>query len=155
MRFTRPRSAMAALLLTVGVGLPLSIAAAGPAAAATCSGGGCDHQNPYGAGCFSGSYVVYDIPTGGAAAGYAARVRLWYSPACSTVWASIYDVPPGAPSWASVTRHSDGLTLSCQVDVGGVQSSATSCYTNMLYDGNSTSYATGVAGNWSASTPSY
>lgn len=125
-----------------------------PASAATCSGYGCDHQNPYGAGCFNGSSVVQSAtigPTG-------ASVYLHYSPACRTVWASIVNSPPAEPGdsaggSAYINRNSDGASGFCNAG------SASSCYTNMLYDGGVTSYAsaqvdTGFA-IYSARTASY
>lgn len=141
----------AAMISAAGV----SAATVTPALAATCSGHGCDHQNPYGAGCSNGSEIIYDEQLNGATA----HVRLWYSPSCRTVWASIYDAP--APDgtgegYAEIHRNSDGLTLECQVQQGD-----NNCYTNMLYDGGVTSYAYGYYNDGdpgeigSASTPSF
>lgn len=104
---------------------------------ATCSGYGCDGQNPYGAGCFTGSRVVDDkeLPV------VHSHVRLHYSPACRTVWASIYNAArsPGATAaLADIHRNSDKHRYTC--DVPDKQSS---CYTKMLYDGGTTSHAYG------------
>jgi hypothetical protein len=124
------------------------VVVAGPAAAVTCSGYGCDHQNPYGSGCSNSGQVIYDVPLGysdgvGGTA-YDGHVRLHYSTTCRTVWASVYGLAHAVGSSddksasAHVHRNSDGTTLTCNVASG-----STSCYTNMLYDGGVTSYATG------------
>jgi hypothetical protein len=131
----------AALIAAIGISAPAS---ATPARAgrvspeATCSGYGCDNQNPYGAGCFTGSYVAESAQIGPTTA----EIYLHYSPSCRTVWASIVNAPPqtvnNAGGYADVHRNSDNHRLSCNA---GYQ---TSCYTNMLYDGNVTSHAYGT-----------
>lgn len=146
----RPRHRRLALLLGVAAVASASlVSTAGPAAAVTCSGYGCDRQNPYGSGCQTGSVVKYDVPLG-----MGPRVRLHYSAACRTVWASIYDVPSGWQSYADVHRNSDGLELYCY------PGSYSSCYTNMLYDGGVTSHAYGwvsfgSGGTEAVATPDY
>lgn len=115
---------------------------ASPASAT--SGYGYDGQNPYGAGCFNGSYVVDDKALGQTGA----HVRLHYSPSCRTVWASIYNATapePGnsAGGHADIHRNSDNHRFDCQVYAGD----GGSCYTAMLYDGGVTSHAYGTEDN--------
>ncbi len=114
-----------------------------PDASAT-SGFGYDGQNPYGTGCINGSSVVDDKALGATGA----HVRLHYSPACRTVWASIYNATapePGnsAGGHADIHRNSDSHRFDCQVTAG----SGGSCYTAMLYDGGTTSHAFGTEDN--------
>ena len=127
--------------------------------AATCSGYGCDGQNPYGTGCFSGSEIIYDLPLVDAAGIPNGRVRLWYSPGCRTVWASIYDAPAGdgaGQGSADIHRNSDNHRFDC-----GIPAGKSSCYTAMLYDGGVTSHAHAVfspgtsPGTASATTPNF
>ena len=130
--------AIAAFLCSV-----LAVAAFATPAHAT-SGYGYDGQNPYGSGCFTGSYVVDDKAIGSTGA----HIRLHYSPSCRTVWASIYDATapePGnsAGGHADVHRNSDNSRFDCQVEAGD----GGSCYTAMLYDGGTTSHAYGTEDN--------
>jgi hypothetical protein len=134
-------------------------AAAIPASAATCSGYGCDGQNPYGAGCFNGSEVVYDLALTNSIGQSAGRVRLWYSPSCRTVWATIYNAPSpdgAGEGWADIHRNSDNDRFDCSIPQG-----ASSCYTAMLYDGGTTSHAHAeytpgtIYGTASATTPNF
>jgi hypothetical protein len=149
------RSAVAVLALMAASAA--GVVSAGSADAATCLGAACDRQNPYGAGCAADGEVIYDDSVGGAAEGMDPRVRLWYSPSCGAVWASIYNSvgPDGGGGVASITRNSDGLTLSCQVDVTPVQSTPSSCYTNMLDDLTSTAYASASQYVYFARTADY
>jgi hypothetical protein len=132
----------AALIAVIGISAPAfaTPAWAGRVPSATCSGYGCDNQNPYGAGCFTGSYVAESAPVG--PAGSTAAIYLHYSPSCRTVWASIVNAPPqtvnNAGGYADVHRNSDNHRLSCNAGY------KTSCYTNMLYDGGVTSHAYGT-----------
>jgi Protein of unknown function (DUF2690) len=105
--------------------------------ASASSGYGYDNQNPYSTGCFRGSYVAESThigPTG-------ASIYLHYSPSCRTVWASVVNAPPqtanNAGGFADVHRNSDNARLTCNAG------HKTSCYTNMLYDGGTTSHAFG------------
>lgn len=147
--------AFAAVSLTAGL---LNVATATSAFAATCSGYGCDGQNPYGAGCFTGSIVVDDEPLVNQFGQSAGRVRLHYSPACRTVWGSIYDAPSPdgtGQGWADIHRNSDNHRFDCAVPVN-----QSSCYTSMLYDGGVTShahaeYSPGTIANTSATTINY
>lgn len=151
----RALSVFAAVSMAAGV---LNVAAATSAFAATCSGYGCDGQNPYGAGCFTGSFVVDDEPLVNGFGQSAGRVRLHYSPACRTTWGSIYDAP--APDGtgqgsAEIHRNSDGRQYTCEIPAN-----QSSCYTAMVYDGNVTSYAyamysPGTIANTSGRTISY
>ncbi|HEY2579312.1 MAG TPA: DUF2690 domain-containing protein [Streptosporangiaceae bacterium] len=136
---------LAAAVITTGTPASAAMAtasagAAGLTAAVSCSGYGCDGQNPYGSGCFTGSKVIDDVLlTSPGGTSYGPRVRLWYSPACHTVWASMYDAPyEGAegPGDADIHRNSDNSRYDCSVPLND-----SSCYTNMLYDGGVTSHA--------------
>jgi hypothetical protein len=131
---------MAVLGAVVALGVAL-LATAAPATAASCSGYGCDGANPYGAGCFTGSTVVADDPLYDPSGYYTyGRVRLHYSKACRTVWASIYDATAtySGQAYSDIHRNSDGTEIYCFVPVNG-----SSCYTGMLYDGGVTSHAYG------------
>lgn len=151
----RAASVFAAVSLAAGV---LNVATATSAFAATCSGYGCDGQNPYGAGCFSGSVVVDDRPLVNQFGQSAGRVRLHYSSACRTVWGSIYNAPSPdgtGQGWADIHRNSDNHRFDCAVPIN-----QSSCYTAMLYDGGVTShahaeYSPGTIANTSATTIDY
>jgi hypothetical protein len=128
--------AIAAPNEAAGANTTAMIALPGPVSRAT-SGYGYDNQNPYGTGCFTGSYVAESAligPTG-------ASIYLHYSPGCRAVWASIVNAPPqtanNAGGYADVHRNSDNARLACNAGY------KTSCYTNMLYDGGVTSHAYG------------
>jgi Protein of unknown function (DUF2690) len=132
----------------------------GPKPQVTCSGYGCDGQNPYGSGCFTGSEIEYNTelvdPLGQPVGAY---VRLWYSPTCRTVWATIYDAPSPdgtGEGWADIHRNSDNDRFTCEIP-----QNASSCYTLMLYDGGVTSHAHGewtpgtFPGTATATTPDF
>lgn len=62
-----------------------------PAAAATCSGSGCNGLNPITTGCTTGAYVVgetdiYDVFS----SDYIGGVQLWWSPTCETAWSYVH-----------------------------------------------------------------
>lgn len=152
----RAASAFAAVSLAAGF---LNVAAATSAfAAVTCSGYGCDGQNPYGTGCITGSSVVDDRPLVNQFGQSAGRVRLHYSPACHTVWGSIYNAPSPdgtGEGWADIHRNSDNHRFNCEVPIN-----QSSCYTAMLYDFHVTSHAhaefsPGNIANTSATTIDY
>lgn len=139
--------ATAALAGTLAVATPASAAfatagpgALGPRPAVSCSGYGCDGQNPYGSGCFNSSEIIYNVQlTDGLGQGVGAYVRLWYSTTCRTVWASMYNAPytsGGGQGDADIHRNSDNHRFDCQVPLN-----ESSCYTAMLYDGGTTSHA--------------
>jgi hypothetical protein len=116
------------------------IVGASPAAAVTCSGYGCDGKSPSGSGCSSASQIINDVPLGysdnvGGTA-YDGHVRLYYSSLCRTVWAYVYGLSSDSTATAHVYRNSDGHQQGCSAG-------NSSCTTNMLYDANVTSYATG------------
>jgi hypothetical protein len=126
------------------IAMPLTFLIPGTASAATCSGYGCDGVSATASGCSSDAYTaeqvnVYDSHESGIELGY---VQLRYSPSCRTVWAKTVNFNEGYVA-AVVHRNSDGVTESCS---GGTYSSSYggwACQTNMLYDGNVTSYAWG------------
>jgi len=78
------------VLIAVAFGLLTEIAVA-PAAAATCSGSGCNGLNPITTGCTTGAYVVgetdiYDTFS----SDYIGSVQLWWSPTCETAWSYVH-----------------------------------------------------------------
>jgi hypothetical protein len=100
--------------------LTLLMTTAGPAAAASCSGGGCNGLDPYATGCAQGAYEVTSAgrflqnPYGGT---NGSVVHLFWSPSCQTNWAVV--TQPGTCSdvlgtavWANVTSLSTGQTVS-------------------------------------------
>ena len=90
----RPRLGRASRLLAtlavlaVPLGAVVTLTTAQPAAAATCSGTGCNNTDPYATGCGSGDYVVHSA----ADRVYGGTLQLWYGPNCGTNWTR-YDSP--------------------------------------------------------------
>jgi hypothetical protein len=139
-----PRRIRGAALAVAGLLGSAAVFTAVAAPAQATSGYGYDGQNPYGSGCFNGSYVVDDKALGRTGA----HVRLHYSPNCRTVWASIYNATAAEPGnsaggHADIHRNSDNHRFDCQVYAGD----GGSCYTAMLYDGGVTSHAHGTEDN--------
>ena len=78
------------LLRVFAAGL-LGVLAAFPAAAATCSGSGCNGLNPVTTGCTTGAYVVSETDIyDGFSSGYIGGVQLWWSPTCETAWSYVH-----------------------------------------------------------------
>jgi hypothetical protein len=77
-------SAATVLILGAAAGLPAL--SAGAAQAATCSGYGCDNQDPVATGCDAGAYTVTSAPITYQGITYG-TVELRWSPACQTNWA--------------------------------------------------------------------
>lgn len=134
-------------------------ASAGQVRPATCSGYSCDGQSPYSTGCINGSEIPYDLPLTNSIGQSAGRVRLWYSPTCRTVWATIYNAPSPdgtGEGWADIHRNSDNHRFTCYIPQG-----SSSCWTYMLYDGGVTSHAHAeytpgtIYGTASATTPNF
>lgn len=110
-----------------------------------------DGLGPYATGCVNGSYVAES-----ATLGDGAKLYLYYSPSCRTVWAGIEGsvaTTNNAGAAAAVHRPADGGREYCS---GG---SSGHCHTAMLYDGGFLSYAHGTDDpgyqTYSASTSSY
>jgi len=66
----------------------ISTLAIAPASAATCSGYGCDSQDPVATGCSSGSYTVKSAPVAYNGVQYG-TVELRWSPTCQTNWSRL------------------------------------------------------------------
>ena len=65
--------------------------AATSAAAATCSGSGCNGLSPSATGCTTGAYVVSDTDIyDGFSSNYIGGVQLWWSPTCGAAWSYVY-----------------------------------------------------------------
>ena len=78
------------LLMALAAGL-LVVLAALPAAAATCSGSGCNGLNPSTTGCTTGAYVVSETDIYDSfSSDYIGGVQLWWSPTCETAWSYVY-----------------------------------------------------------------
>lgn len=99
-----------------------------------------DNKDPSSTGCNNSAYTVDTVylPSGSNA-----RLLLRYSPACRTVWAHVIGAAVkvagnNAGGSARIHRNWDNVGLDCVSPVGG-----TGCYTNMLYDGGTTSHAHG------------
>jgi hypothetical protein len=61
------------------------------AAAATCSGSGCNGLNPIATGCTTGAYVVSETDIYDAfSSDYIGGVQLWWSPTCETAWSYVH-----------------------------------------------------------------
>src|SRR5215471_9809212 len=84
-RAGRLLAALAVLAIPMGTA---TVLAAQPAAAATCSGTGCNDTDPYATGCSYNNYEVH----GAADPVYGGTLELWYGPSCGTNWTR-YDSP--------------------------------------------------------------
>lgn len=155
----RIMGAAATASLVAGFMTVAAPASAGQVKPATCSGYSCDGQSPYSTGCINGSEIPYDLPLTNSIGQSAGRVRLWYSPTCRTVWATIYDAPSPdgtGEGWADIHRNSDNHRFTCYIPQG-----SSSCWTYMLYDGGVTSHAHAeytpgtIYGTASATTPNF
>lgn len=155
----RVMCAAATMGLAAGLMTVAAPAWAGRISPDTCSGYGCDGQSPYSTGCINGSEIPYDLPLTNSIGQSAGRVRLWYSPSCRTVWATIYDAPSPdgtGEGWADIHRNSDNHRFTCDIPQG-----FSSCWTYMLYDGGVTSHAHAeytpgtISGTASATTPNF
>ncbi|WP_158264072.1 DUF2690 domain-containing protein [Amycolatopsis sp. CA-126428] len=102
----------------------ISIAAAGAANAATCSGFGCTYQDPQLSGCSADAITVvhYQLPA------VAQRLELRWSPSCKTNWARMYlDTSPvwlravqpdrgdGLPRVTQLSGHNDTYSWSAMI----------------------------------------
>ena len=77
------------VLVAVVFGLLTEIPVA-PAAAATCSGSGCNGLNPITTGCSTGAYVVSETDIyDGFSNDYIGGVQLWWSPTCQAAWSTV------------------------------------------------------------------
>lgn len=152
------RSSLAALGLSLAAVVALlvpSAASAGTpamaAAAVTCSGSKCTNTDPASTGCAATAITAkeveaYESNGSGIPIGY---VDLRYSTACRTTWAryvDFYPAPDGMyegevsvvysnQSWGE-SCHSTNQSFSATLD-------GYTCYTDQLYDANTTSYASG------------
>jgi hypothetical protein len=78
------------LLMALAAGL-LGALAAIPAAAATCSGSGCNGLSPISTGCTTGAYVVSETDIYDSfSSDYIGGVQLWWSPTCQAAWSYVY-----------------------------------------------------------------
>jgi hypothetical protein len=77
-----------AFVVLAGVAV-LPLVAANPAMAATCSGYGCDYQDPVATGCASGSYTVSSAAVSRNGVQYG-TVDLRWSPTCQTNWSRVW-----------------------------------------------------------------
>jgi hypothetical protein len=117
------------LAILVGVGLTAPMATATPALAATCSGYGCDYQDPVATGCSSGAYTVTSAAITYQGVTYG-TVELRWSPTCQTNWArtTLYAQYVGMEAWANVYRQSPYAQADWHCTC-----STTPIYGNMLY----------------------
>ena len=97
--------AAGAVILASAVSLPTLSAAS--AHAATCSGYGCDYQDPIATGCSSGAYTVASAPITYQGITYG-TVELRWSPTCQTNWArtTVNNSYLGLTRYANVYRES-------------------------------------------------
>lgn len=150
------RSSLGALVISMSAlaaFLVPSAASATTDAAATvrCSGSSCNNTDPASTGCSATATTVkeveaYEADGSGIAVGY---IDLRYSTACRTTWArfvAFYPSEDGEIDGAvSLVRNSDGRSESCQAYNTSFSSTLDgyTCYTDQLYDGGVTSYASG------------
>ena len=134
---------------------PAVAAAATPAAAAavTCSGSKCTNTDPASTGCSATAITAeqteaYEANGSGIPVGY---VQLRYSTACRTTWARYVDFYPAPDSQelegqVSVIYSNQSKSEFCQNYNTSYSSSlgGYTCYTDQLYDGGTTSYASAV-----------
>jgi hypothetical protein len=78
------------LLMALAAGL-LGALAAVPAAAATCSGSGCNGLSATTTGCINDAYIVSEADIYDSfSSDYVGEIDLWWSPTCSAGWAHTY-----------------------------------------------------------------
>jgi hypothetical protein len=119
-------STAVSILLTAPI-LPAITAA--PAHAATCSGYGCDQQDPVNNGCNNGAYTVTSAPIVYNGTSYG-TVDLRWSPTCQTNWArvTVNSNLTNKTRWADVLRQSPYATALWYTSAPG-----NPVYGNMLY----------------------
>ncbi|MCL2585276.1 MAG: YjfA family protein [Streptosporangiales bacterium] len=140
------RVALTALLATPALIATQTTTASAATTTASCSGNGCDGRNPNSTGCSATAITAEEVEVVDSSSGADdGELQLRYSTACRTTWARF--VAPSAQILVAtirVVRNHNQLDF--QADSGGAISYSSTLgqyfdYTNMLYDGNTTSDA--------------
>jgi Protein of unknown function (DUF2690) len=93
------RRVLLVLALVAGLVLPISVFSAAPASAGTCSGAGCDSQDPQSTGCAADAINAAVTSEGGV------TLQLRYSPSCHANWARML---PGQFGWHFTVYNANG-----------------------------------------------
>lgn len=126
-------SVVLAGLVAALAAVPAAQASAQPAAPqVTCSGYGCDHQDPAATGCSAGSYTVTSAPITIGSTVYG-TVELRWSPTCQTNWSRV-TVASGGSNPNAWWRYADVYRQSPYAyDLFSYNGSGSPVYGNMLY----------------------
>jgi hypothetical protein len=115
--------------LALGSVTVLPALSAAPAYAATCSGYGCDGQDPLASGCNTGAYTVASAPITYQGVTYG-TVELRWSPTCQTNWArtTVGNAYLGLMRYANIYRQNPAAQADWHYTGPG-----NPVYGNMLY----------------------
>ncbi len=105
MRTVRWRTTACRIVLVLVVATGVVAVTGMPASAATCSGAGCNYQDPLATGCSADAVTVAHVQL----PWVAQRLELRWSPSCHTNWARMY--LDTAPTWLRAIQpdRGDGL----------------------------------------------
>jgi hypothetical protein len=135
---------LTAILATAGLTLGSFMLPASPALAATCSGNGCNGQDPAATGCASDGYTVASAPVTDPY-GRVGTVELRYSPKCGTNWSRVTMsvATENVATIMAIIERSDGL----HYDYGwsGRAPAGLQIYGDMVYAPTTSARASGQA----------
>jgi hypothetical protein len=118
-----------------------------------CYSTSCDGKSPVSMNCDSTAQTIYSAQSGDLGGGLKATASLRYSTTCGAAWAKVTfnkAMPSGHNGDANIVRNSTVYDCATAGGNGEVLPGQTSCYTSMVGDLGTTSYA--AAFYWSSST---